>query len=321
MTPEPPHYTGESEKFPYFNSKVPICNGVAEFQAFSEKYPGYFLCPYLAYKDTDGWAKSTSRVYMNQVLPHLLYVPVNIQKTDTPALRDFFDLVRNNHRVVAVNITQPHKSNPILMDEFAQLVTRPENIDTLIRDKSGRLVPFDLNAPSFMSWYADEVGSMQEKTIILIGVGGVGEPIARRLAESGSSEIILVDPTDKSELVSQLQSKTSVSYISNLLEAGAVVNTTGVIVINAAGKEGATANSGLEPWLSQNQADNNVFVDLRPQLDIDIVATAKKLGWVSFTGYGMNARNDYSLLTGIANQMGAPLPTFTEFKDLVAQAS
>ena len=45
-----------------------------EFVAFVEKYPDYAICPYVAFKDSSDWDKSTSRVYMNQLLPRFLYV-------------------------------------------------------------------------------------------------------------------------------------------------------------------------------------------------------------------------------------------------------
>ncbi len=32
---------------------------------------------------------------------------------------------------------------------------------------------------------------------------------------------------------------------------------------------------------------NNIFVDLRPQLDIEIVNTAKQQGWEAYTGYDL----------------------------------
>ena len=310
-----------TEKLPFQRSKIPVCQGVTEFQAMTEQYPSFSVCPYLAYKDEEGWNKSTSRVYMNQVLPGFMYIPVNIEKDDSPALIEFFAAIREDQRIVAANITQPHKSNPILMEEFSQVEDRPENIDTLIRNENGKLVPYDLNAPSFMSWYSDEVGTMEGKTIVLVGVGGVGEPISRRLAESNPAQLILVDPNDKTKVVTKLQGITHVLYKPSIQEVGAVTNEMGVVVINAAGKEGATANSGLQEWLEQNASQDGVFVDLRPHLDIEIVEIAKKLGWQSHTGYGMNARNDYSLLMGIAKVMGATAPSFEEFKKLVASAS
>ena len=48
---------------------------------------------------------------------------------------------------------------------------------------------------------------------------------------------------------------------------------------------------------------------------------AKELGWDSHTGHGMNARNDYILLTGITDNLGVIPPAFAQFEILVAEAS
>ena len=58
-----------------------------------------------------------------------------------------------------------------------------------------------------------------------------------------------------------------------------------------------------------------------PHLEIDIVNKAKNLGWKVYTGHGMNARNDYSLLTKISELIGIVPMSFNKFKKLVAKAS
>jgi hypothetical protein len=118
-----------------------------------------------------------------------------------------------------------------------------------------------------------------------------------------------------------LQKNVKVAYRSSLSSVELPENQTGVVVINAAGKEAASDNSGLYEWLQRAAQAKGIFIDLRPQLEIDIVQQANLLGWRAFTGYGMNARNDYALLEGIARVIGSNPPTFEEFKDLVATAS
>jgi shikimate 5-dehydrogenase len=311
----------QSAKHPFKDRKIPVSHGTRGFQELQAQYPDFFFCPYLAHKDEEGWHKSTSRVYMNQILPNFLYAPVDILKDDHKEIRAFFNDVRDKRKIVAVNITQPHKSNPVLMEEFSIFDERPTNIDTLIRNQDGLLIPYDLNAPSFMGWYQDEVGDFNGRTVVLIGVGGVGEPIARRLVEAGPTDLVLVDPADKSKLVSQLQKKTQVTYRSSLSGVALPENQTAVVVINAAGKEAASDNSGLYEWLQKAAQVKGIFIDMRPQLKIDMVQQANSLGWRGFTGHGMNARNDYALLEGIARVIGSDPPTFEEFKDLVAKAS
>lgn len=318
---EPSAEHQEQPELPFAVEKIPISEGVDAFKAFVDTYPGYAICPYVAYKDAEGWDRSTSRTYMNQVLPNFLYVPVNIVKDDSDELRRFFELVESMDNVPAVNITQPHKSAPIIREMFIGDAQATENVDTLIRNTDGKLEPYDLNAPAFVSWFNDEVESFENKTVVLVGVGGVGEPMAKRIAAQHPSQLILVDPVDKSDLVESLASSAPTEYRDSLSEVDGATLSEGVIVINAAGKEGATDESGINQVLEAHAGKEGVFVDIRPHLEIDVVKKAKELGWDSYTGHGMNARNDYILLTGITDNLKVDPPTFEHFEKLVAQAS
>ncbi|HEU4715508.1 MAG TPA: saccharopine dehydrogenase NADP-binding domain-containing protein [Candidatus Saccharimonadales bacterium] len=310
-------------EYPFLHNKIPVAEGLEGFSYFAEHYPGFTFCPYVAEKDTEGWAKSTSRVYMNQVLPNFLYVPVNIHKGSIDELRTFFGSVQDRKDIPAVNITQPHKSSPVLRELYLGDVHSEANVDTLIRNDEGYLEPYDLNSAAFVEWYKDEVDTFQGRPVVLVGVGGVGEPIAKKIAAEKPSSLTLVDVTDKTSFAARLSRATQVEVTFNTSLQAALASglPEGGVVINAAGKEGATDESEL--WqLIQKDARGSTFVDIRPHLDIEIVEEAKRHGWSAYTGYGMNARNDYVLLQGIARQIpGAIPPSFDKFQELVSQAS
>lgn len=310
-------------EYPFLHNKIPVAEGLEGFVSFAEKYPGFTFCPYVAEKDIEGWNKSTGRVYMNQVLPKFLYVPVNITGGDLDSLSAFFKSVQNRTDIPAVNITQPHKSSPVLRELYLGDVESEANVDTLIRNDEGELEPYDLNSTAFVEWFKEDVGPFQDKPVVLVGVGGVGEPIAKKIVAERPNSLLLIDLADKSDFASQLTETTGVStaFSRSLQEALESELPDGVIVINAAGKEGATNESEL--WaLIKKGATDGTFVDIRPHLDIDIVEEAKQCGWDAHTGHGMNARNDYVLLQGIARQIpGATPPSFEEFQRLVAEAS
>ena len=312
-----------SPEYPFFHNKIPVADGLEGFEAFAEKYPEFTFCPYVADKDAEGWDKSTSRVYMNQVLPEFLYVPVNITGGDLDSLGDFFKSVQNRTDVPAVNITQPHKSSSVLRELYLGGTESKANVDTLIRNDEGELEPYDLNSAAFVEWYKEDVGPFQDKPVILVGVGGVGEPIAKKLAAEKPSSLLLIDVANKSDFASQLTETTGVptAFGSSLQATLESELPGGVIVINASGKEGATNESEL--WaLIEKGARDGIFVDVRPHLDIDIVQEAERHGWEAHTGHGMNARNDYVLLQGIARQIpDSTPPSFEEFQRLVAEAS
>lgn len=309
-----------ANEMPYERSKIPVSNGLSEFEAFVANYPNFTFCPYIADKTEEGWNVSTSRTYMNQVLPRFLYVPVNIPKDDVEGLNEFFSAVKDNTRIAAINITQPHKSSPVVRRIFLGDENTDQNVDTLIRDESGELLPFDLNAPSFVSWYKDEVGQFTGKDVVLVGVGGVGEPMAKAIAKELPRSLILVDPNDKTQLAERLQGQSEVTYRAAINEVAGNFDS-GVVLINAAGKEGAGDSTGIDDFLQGQARAGNVFVDIRPHLDIEVVERAKQLGWQSFTGYGMNARNDYTLLSGIADYMSVEPEPFADFQAQVASAS
>lgn len=313
----------QNPEYPFLHNKIPVADGLEGFAFFIEKYPGFTFCPYVAEKDAEGWDKSTSRVYMNQVLPNFLYAPVNIAKGDLDALRDFFNFVQNREDVPAVNITQPHKSSPVLRELYVGDAHSEANVDTLIRNEEGQLEPYDLNSTAFVEWFKADVGPFQDKPVVLMGIGGVGEPIAKKIAAEKPSSVLLVDVTDKTEFATQLAETSQVATtfepsLRKVLESGLPA---GAIVINAAGKEGAADESELRQ-LIQKDASDGVFVDTRPHLDIDIVKEAEQRGWEAHTGHGMNARNDYVLLQGIARQVpGSVPPPFEKFRQLVVKAS
>lgn len=313
----------QKPEYPYLHNKIPVADGLDGFTSFIDKYPRFSFCPYVAEKDPEGWDTSTSRVYMNQVLPNFLYVPVNIPKDDLDALGDFFSFVQNRKDIPAVNITQPHKSSPVLRELYLGDAHSGINVDTLIRNSEGQLEPYDLNSTAFVEWFKDEAGTFSGKPVILMGVGGAGEPIAKKIAAEKPMSLLLVDVTDKSGFAANLAqtTQTSITFASSLrsvLESGLPASN---IFINAAGKEGATNESEL--WeLIRKGAHDGTFVDIRPHLDIGIVEEAKQNGWDAHTGHGMNARNDYVLLQGIARHIpDAAPPSFEEFQRLVAAAS
>ncbi len=189
----------------------------------------------------------------------------------------------------------------------------------MIKDHNKKIQLFDLNGPSFVSWFKDETGFLEGKIVVVFGVGGIGEPIARRINAGKLTELVLVDIVAKDKLKDELSKIGKVIFLRSLkdLEISGHKN---IVFINCDGKEG-TGDSFVVEVLEKYGNEGNIFVDLKPYLDIDIVSQAKELGWKSFTGHGMNARNDYTLLTKIAEIIKATPPGFIEFKELVAKAS
>jgi hypothetical protein len=91
---------------------------VKEVEAFLMKYKRAKFCLYLAHKTKEEWARSTSRVYMNKIDEGLVYLPVDIKKEDYSMIKDIYKLSEESSQIVAINQTQPHKSNLVLKEWF-----------------------------------------------------------------------------------------------------------------------------------------------------------------------------------------------------------
>ena len=300
------------------SDKILVCDGLKELKAYLDKHKEVKICLYLAEKTKEAWDISTSRVYMNQIDKNFVYLPVNIKKGDMDSIREVYNIAEEDARIVAINQTQPHKSNAVQKEWFkGQRI--PDNVDALIKDKYNKLQCYNLNGPSFASWFEDEVRNFSGNKVIVFGVGGVGEPIARIIANSNLESMYLIDIYSKEDLAKELSKNTNVEYFNNLSKVDFNTNSK-LILINCAGKEGGD-DKELKTAIKQLKDMNHIFVDLRPQLNIEIVNVAKEYGWDAYTGFGMNSRNDYVLLQKIQELTGIKIPSFKEFEKLVASAS
>ena len=156
--------------------------------------------------------------------------------------------------------------------------------------------------------------------ILLTGPSGCGKTtLARIIANSDLECMYLIDIYSKEDLAKELSKNTNVEYVNNLSKVDFNTNSK-LILINCAGKEGGD-DKELKTVIKQLKNMNHIFVDLRPQLNIEIVNVAKEYGWDAYTGFGMNSRNDYVLLQKIQELTGIKIPSFKEFEKLVASAS
>ena len=167
--------------------KIMVCDGIKDLKEFLEKHKNKKICLYLTEKTKEAWDISTSRVYMNQIDDRFIYLPVNIKKGDFDSIREVYKLAENEEQIVAINQTQPHKSNPVQKEWFSSQDI-PQNVDSLIKDKNNKLQCYNLNGPSFTSWFEDEITHFSDNIVIVFGVGGVGEPIARMIANVNTAK-------------------------------------------------------------------------------------------------------------------------------------
>jgi shikimate 5-dehydrogenase len=198
-------------------------------------------------------------------------------------------------------------------------------IDTLVKDEHGEIVPYDFNGPSFVKWFTeDERKSFATRDVILVGVGGAGEAIARCVSHQSPNRLFLVDLTNKSDLVKELRADAHTTYCKTCDELIHNETLHNVLLINGTGHDGADSKGGessLRALLDTHRRHDRLFVDLRPRLTVGLVEYAKKMGWESHSGFGMNARNDYEIWTKLVPHLREETMPFAAFRDLVREAS
>ena len=309
----------EEEKLkglPFSNEKIPVGSNSTDLLAMIEAYPGFKFCIYLADKTSEEWDESTSRVYMNQILPGFIYYPMNVGKDDLVSLSKVYEFAMQNAAVVAINHTKPHKNNRILRQMFCE--SGDTFVDVLVKDDDNKFKPYDLNGPAFVDAfiYDNMLGTFKGMHVVIIGAGGAGEAIAREIIKRGA-KISFIDPLDKRNLISTIGDDI-IWYSSIYNFVGSNANLDGIILINCSGR-GVSPENPLEIVFAKG---SGAFVDIRAQMDLDTVMTAEGFAnWKCATGFAMNARNDYVLLKEIANRGNMELPIFSNFRAIVAAAS
>lgn len=304
---------------PYALTKIPVSRTLEGAEKMLSRFRSYWFCFYLAHKTARDWECSTSRIYMNQVIGSLIYLPIDVPKNAHVLLERIYHFAKRSPRVIAINHTQPHKSNPVLLGMLQKGPKHLSTVDILIKDHRGNFRPYDLNGPEFTGWYTETVGAFTGASVILNGVGGAGASIARAIARRSPSQLILVDPKHDAGTTRDKVGPVLTTRLRSISRASTLA-AHHFIVINAAGKSGDTR--GLREFLRRNRGSENVFVDIRPQKTIGLVQYAAHIGWRAHTGIGMNARNDYALLQCIARAMQTRrIPNFSAFERLVVAAS
>jgi hypothetical protein len=143
--------------------------------------------------------------------------------------------------------------------------------------------------------------------------------MAKHIAKQHPKQLTLIDPVDKRSLAESLA---ATPHLLICLQSRPLATCRQVPFLSMPPeKEGATEQSQLGTLLEKHTSPDNIFVDIRPQLEVEIVQKAKTFGWQSHTGHGMNARNDYELLLGITRNLHVDPMSFDDFERLVAAAS
>lgn len=289
----------------------PVCIGAAGLDRFvsQELSSKTHFCLYVAAKTPRGWELSGSRISVHRALEaagvDCVYLAVHIDAGDEGGLSELCVVSQQyGERLAGFNTSQPHKANGVVRQKFGG-GANTEHFDAVTRDEHGRFKLRDLNGPSFVGWYEDEVGNFNGRRVVVVGGGGAGGSIARAIAHRGPAHITVVDPMPKHALVASLREIAADATVEYLDCAPEVPLPPGSIVINAAGDVAAAPDSDLDGLLRRNRQSGGTFVDIRAKRTLANVTHAQEAyGWAGHTGIGMSRENDRELHDAVVMYLG-----------------
>ena len=294
---------------------IKVCTTIDEIKEFLQNNVNSKFCLYLADKTNEQWAESTSRIYMNEIDDKIIYLPINVKKHDNEMLLVIYKLCEQSPQIVCINHTHPHKSNEVLK-KWLGVSAKQFNADVVFRDGNS-FVPMDCNGPAFMNFFKKHIGEFKDKNVIILGVGGSGEAIARQIANENPRLLYLVDIADKNWLVDELKNLVQVKFEKYLKDV--VIENKDVVLINCSGKEG-NDSLYLDDFLKEFSNKDNIFVDIRVHMTQPVIL-AKSLNWKAFTGFGMNYVNGYTILSKLCSYANVCPPSLDYFKSLVMEVT
>ncbi len=292
-------------------NELKVCHTMYDIKNVVDKHKNSTICLYVADKTPKQWAESTSSVYMNSIDANILYLPVNVKKDDDEMLRNIYEFSLNNKQIVCINHTHPHKSNRVLR-HLLDIGEGEFNADVVFKD-GDRFVPVDCNGPAFMEFYRNDVGEFTNKNVVILGVGGAGEIIARLISVCKPNCLYLVDIVDKNKLAIDLNKNVTTKYYDNIGKVS--VDNNSIVVINCTGLDD-NGSLNLNEFLKNHSSNDNIFVDIRANIT-QAVLNASKYNWHSYTGFGMNYNNGYRILSKLCDFADIEPPSLEMFKKLV----
>ncbi len=81
-------------------------------------------------------------------------------------IRKIYELAEESNQIIAINQSQPHKSNSVLRDYFKDKKI-PKNVDSLIKNKDNQLVCYNLNSTAFTGWFEENVTTFNQKIVVI----------------------------------------------------------------------------------------------------------------------------------------------------------
>ena len=181
---------------------------------------------------------------------------------------------------------------------------------------------FTRNEAAFFSWldscYPRQ--ARRQATIVILGLGAVGEPLAQAFAREGA-ELVLIDRQIARAMALTRELRDRGCSARSLFGPDELCSLPSLLlVVYAAGKEGSEF-AELDRLFACRRNRGDFFVDLRPQLQTQTVSDAAAAGWRAFCSEPMDAHSNYALAAQLARALERTSPDFPHFEQLVLAAS
>lgn len=150
----------------------------------------------------DPIAHSMSPVMHNDLFNHYgidaVYVPLHVRKSNLE------DAVKGL-KVIGIegfNVTVPHKTEIMnFLDEIDPLAKAIGAVNTVV-NKEGSLIGYNTDGRGFVRGLAEEVSSLFDKKVLLVGAGGAARAIYFSMAEAGVQKMDICNrTTEKANLL------------------------------------------------------------------------------------------------------------------------
>lgn len=143
----------------------------------------------------DPIAHSMSPVMHNDLFDHYridaAYVPFHVSKGNLEAAVNGLRAIR----VAGFNVTVPYKTEIMdLLDEIDPLAKAIGAVNTVV-NKEGKLVGYNTDGRGFVRGLKEQLSTLADKKVLMIGAGGAAKAIYFSMAEAGVQKIALYNRT------------------------------------------------------------------------------------------------------------------------------
>lgn len=201
-----------------------------------------------------------------------------ILETPPGTLEERIELLKSEY--AGFNVTSPYKQEVMkYLDVISEKSKKYDSVNTVV-NKNGKLYGYTTDADGFFMSLPDK--ELKGKEVVIIGAGGVVQPIAINFSERGAAVTILNRTAEKAEAIKK-------RLLNYGIEINTAVNQTHYDLIINSTTLGMGKNKGIMPNVDMSLIDGETVVGdmiYNPPKTL-FLKEAEKRGATVFNGLGM----------------------------------